>query len=465
MIGLASDKKNDNLPFFVASFILISIGYAFSKGLFFHPAQVFFLLLGWLVLFLPFLKQKPINFDFSANHLLLAAGACCFCLFLFFDESMYINSRPLVFNLFSLKAVAFWFFLFYFIDLNVSNKNFFGITVLHLAKYKFVYLLLIAFCLRLLTIFASPNPQIDVFWFLQGGADSLLSGHNPYSEIFFNPYSPQQGQQLYGTADFQNDNYSYWPSTVIFTTIFKFLFGDVRFAYVFAIFGAGAAIYYLARKKFFQTKQIAELLTLLIIYLPLSLFVLEQAWSEPLSIFLLALFVLFSFLDLGFWPYLIFSLFLGVKQVSLVFLFFLIRFKEIDWKKYSLTLGGLVILIIPFLIWQPFDFIDDTIINLILYKPSLHSLSLNTISRVDFYTSISALIYLPILFLLIGFLWIKTKRDLAGIIHAALVFLLALFIIRQGYANYYYGILGWLVILMTLEFRKTDQTKNEYENK
>ncbi|MFA5021897.1 MAG: hypothetical protein WC508_02375 [Patescibacteria group bacterium] len=457
------NKQLSNLFYFVVAYILILIGYAANRGLFFSQTQVWFLILAWLFLVLPFFKKQLLTFRLNLDllNLLLLVVGFTFCLSLFFDEAMYFSSRQAFSNVFLLKSLALILFLFYFIDFKFLSKNFFSLVLLHLWKNKFIYLLIIAFLLRLLIIFYSPAPQIDVFWFLDGGAKALVAGHNPYSEVFFNPYTADQGKQLYGDANFQNDNYSYLPTTIFLTTISKLFFGDVRFIYLFAVFGTAAIIYFLVRRKFGQPAEIAELLSLLILYAPLSLFVLEQAWSEPLSIFLLALFVLAVSLNWRYLPYLIFGSFLGVKQVSLVFLAFLCRFEFINPKKYLLSIVTMLAIILPFLAWDCRNFINDTIVHHVLFQPPLHSLTLNTLSRILFYQDIPAVIYLPLLLGLFLFLFFKTKRDLSGIIHSSLVFLFALFLIKQGFANYYYSIIGGLIILMALELGQPDLN---YEN-
>jgi hypothetical protein len=400
-----------------------------------------------LVLLLPLLKKSWLGFNFNSKplNLLLVANLVSFILFYFFDQGIYLFSKQAYNNITLLKFIAVGLFFFYLVNFNLSGKNFFSAVILHLKKHKFIYLVVIALVLRLVVIFYSPTPSIDVFWFTDQGAERFIQGNNPYSEVYF---------KVYQEPDYVNDVYSYWPSTILITSLFKAFFGDIRFTYVFAQLGAALIIYFLLKDKFKNSPLIPQLATLLFLYCPLSLFVIEQAWNESLSIFFLYLFSILISFNKAYIPFLIFGAFLAVKQLSLIFLVFLIRFKEINLKKYFLSLFTFVVILLPFFIWNSSDFINDTILHHIKFEVPIYSLTFNSLAKIYFFNDIPLIIYSGLLLVLLLFLLIRKKRSLSGIIHLALIFLLALFLIKQGFANYYYSISGGIILLIVLELRK-----------
>ena len=445
--------KSNTLVYLALVYSFILIGYSFNKGLFSSPFQIIFLSLAWLIFFFSQLSisKKFFNFSFDLKVYLLCCNLLSFILFFVFDGPIYISIQSNK-NIFILKLVALILFSFYFWPFKFSGRNLFSFVYLHLKKRKFEYLIILAGILYLTTIFYSPKPNIDVYWFLDGGAKAIASGLNPYSQIFFNNYDPKDCQFNYGIPNCQNDNYSYLPLTIFTSFIAKLFFGDVRFFSVISIFAAAAILYFIIKKIYQYQQDVAQLIVLLILYLPLSLFVVEQAWSEPLSILLIYLFALFFLLEKKSLAYLFFGLFLGVKQVSLVFFAFILKLKGFTFKNFVLVFLILAAVILPFFIWSPADFINDAVIHHVLYKPPIHSLTFNTLSKIYFGRDLSSIIYLPPLIVLFGFLFFrKNKGDLAGLINSSLIFLFALFIIKQGFTNYYYSIICGIILLLTLE--------------
>jgi len=452
-----AENKTKKLTYLIVAHLLILLGYSFNKGLFFHQAQLWLLLLGWLVLFLPFFKKDFIsfNFDLKPANLLLAANLVSFILFYFFDGGIYLSSAQATSNIILLKFTALILFLFYFVNFNFKGKNFFSVVITHFSKRKFIYLVLLALILRLTTIFYSPTPKIDVFLVLTQSADALLKGSNPYSEEFFNVYSPEECVINYGIKDCKNDSAAYLPGTFLLVTPFKMIFGDIRFAYIFSIFGSAAIIYFLLKKKFPQLLVVAELAALLLLYLPLGLFVLEQSWVDTLPVFLIYLFTFLILAGYQYLPYLIFGLFLATKQTMVLFFPFLLLLKGLNWQKIALAIFIPAIIIVPFAIWNFNDFIYDVLLNHLNYKEALHSLSFTTINKIYFYNLIPyqllILFVLALLFLFLFLKSIKGKRDLPSVINSFVVFSLATFLLKRGFTHYYDSTSALVILLIVLE--------------
>jgi len=453
MTELITNHRFTKLPYLVVAHILILLGYSLNKGLFFHQAQLWLLALGWLVLLLPLLKHRwlDLNFKLQPLNLLLIANLISFILFYFFDGGIYLVSAQAVSNIFLLKFIALFLFLFYLVNFDFKGSNFFSAVLLHLKKRKFVYLAALAILLRLAIIFYSPAPKIDLFWFLDGGANSLIIGSDPYNQEFVNVYSNDECQMLYNNPNCKNNHYTYLPGSLIATSFFKVLFGDVRMTYVFAIFATVAIIYFLLRKRFRQIPEIAELVSLLILYLPLGLFVLEQSWVDQLLVFFLYIFVFLNLYNLSAWPYVSLGVIFSIKQTAWILFPFIFKLKDFDWKRFILMIAVFIFITTPFFIWDYKSFIEDTVIHHLTYQVPLFSLTFNSLVKATFYTDIPLIVSLPLLLLLLIFLFIKTKNNLFSVIHSSILFMFAVFLTKQGFTNYYYSISCGIILLIMLE--------------
>ena len=454
--------KPSRLPHLLVAHVLILIGYSFNKGLFFHQSQVWLVFAGWLVLLLALFNLNLIKFKFSFSllELLLSVSLVNFLFFYIFDSGFFLTTLQDSNNIFLLKFIALGLFSLYFVELKVPGRNFFSMAGDHFARRKFIYLVAIALILRLSMVLYSPTPRIDVFWLLQEGADAMLAGQNPYAGEFSNIYSSQECLAIYSIPECVNDNYSYLPVTIFMTAIFKAIFGDVRFTYIFSSFGVAAIIYSLLRKKYENFRQVPELMSLLFLYIPLSLFILEQTWTDQLVVFFLYLFVFLLLKGYRYWPYAIFGLLLAVKQTAWVFLPFIFKLKDIDFKKIILTLGVVAVIVIPFIIWDYQQFMIDIVADQLQMMDGMHSLSFMTLSKLYFYNGIPIFIILLLLAVLFRALFFKTEKGLNNFIHCSVVLALFLFLIKRGLTNYYYFISAGIILLIVLELRQLNFSSN-----
>jgi len=154
-----------------------------------------------------------------------------------------------------------------------------------LIRARFLLLLLCFALLGIVVIRASPRPRIDVWVFQQGGADALLHGANPYSASYpdiygpdaLAPYAPEllQGRRVAA--------FPYPPLTLLVGAPAFAAFGDIRYALLALTV---AAAWFIARAAPGNT---GELAAALVLFQPRTMFVLEQAWTEPLVLFCFAL--------------------------------------------------------------------------------------------------------------------------------------------------------------------------------
>ena len=170
-----------------------------------------------------------------------------------------------------------------------------------------------------------------------------------------------------------------------------------------------------------------------------------------MSLFFLYLFAYFIIFGYNYWPYFILGLFFATKQTNLIFLPFIIALKGINFKKFFLSLGTFFVIVIPFVLWNWHDFLFDVVMDQIQYVDPLFSLSFNTLYKTIFFQAISQYLIFVILAALYVFIIFRTLQTLRGMLLSAVILLMALFLIKRGFANYYYFISGVIILLSVLE--------------
>jgi hypothetical protein len=154
-----------------------------------------------------------------------------------------------------------------------------------LARARFAAELAAVAALAAVVLRASPVPMIDV-WFLEKlGATALLDGVNPYSIGYPNIYGP--GTRFLADALLSPDRrhvlaFPYPPLTLLLVTPAVALASDPRWTMVAAVLFAAWAVRRLGRGS-----AEASLAAVFLLVQPRGLFVLEQAWTEPLVLALL----------------------------------------------------------------------------------------------------------------------------------------------------------------------------------
>ena len=169
-------------------------------------------------------------------------------------------------------------------------------------KLALVTLVTAALTQKVLVLIASPAPTIDVFAMLQGGAEALLRGDNPYTALYPNPYAP--GALL--------DGYVYPPLTVLATTPARLFFGDARVTLLACEILSFALLW---RMEVGASPRGARSgWACLYLLRPRGTFVLEQSWTEPLSAALILGFFLAVRARRVLWAGLLAGLVLASKQ-------------------------------------------------------------------------------------------------------------------------------------------------------
>jgi hypothetical protein len=131
----------------------------------------------------------------------------------------------------------------------------------------------------------SPSPPIDVVVVHREAIDALARHDNPYTITFPDIYGPRQ-RPLYNASAVSGGRvsagYMYPPPNLLLVAPAQWLFGDYRYAELALLLAAAGMIGWSRRD------QGAKLAACLLLTTPRVFFVIEQGWTEPVGLFVLA---------------------------------------------------------------------------------------------------------------------------------------------------------------------------------
>jgi hypothetical protein len=152
------------------------------------------------------------------------------------------------------------------------------------ARWWFPAVLAVNLALGVWMLKASPNPRIDVVEVHQSALRALGRGRNPYRVTFRNIYGQNSG--FYNPEAVAGDRvlfgYPYPPMSLLVAAPGQLIFKDYRYAELAALVGAAALIGYAGASL------IAQLAAVMLLTTPRVFFVLEQGWTEPIAVLMLA---------------------------------------------------------------------------------------------------------------------------------------------------------------------------------
>ena len=208
-------------------------------------------------------------------------------------------------------------------------------------------------------IHASPSPTIDVVTVTNEAWNALRHGANPYAITFADIYGT--GSSFYAPGSIADGRVQFgypYPPVTLLMVIPGFLFGDYRYALLAAIVGSGCLIAYA------RPSRVAQFAAVLFLTTPRVFFVLEQGWSEPVSLLLvcLAIFLMARRPGPAAW---IAGLAIASKQYLVLGLPLLWRVLQRrvanPWKAMALALLPATIITAVFFAWGPRPFLDDLV--------------------------------------------------------------------------------------------------------
>ncbi len=299
-----------------------------------------------------------------------------------------------------------------------------------------------ALALRVLTLFASPEPFIDVWVIGNLGSDAFLAGTNPYVASYPDIY---QGQYDHVPHFF------YWPAYMLTVAPFRGLFGDVRAATIATDVVIVGLLYAMSRRLGIPRKT-GRLLCLLWLLHPVSLFVLELSWIDP--VLMAGMMVVFICLLNGWWAAtgVALAYLVGIKQYGALVAFLVLAtlitrrwrgLDDVDLRTLVLSGAGATIAIFgPFLLLDAGAFYESTLQPYLDVGLRPDALSIPAEIYNSRGTRVPDHVLLGIVLLVIGGVTTWLVRSSAGLVRltfAITVVLCTFFLLgKLAFCNYYY---------------------------
>jgi hypothetical protein len=293
----------------------------------------------------------------------------------------------------------------------------------------------------------SPTPYIDVWSYSQLAVDAWVQGLNPYDIQY-----PAMYEGVHG-------HFPYLPFVLECLVPFKMIFGDVRYAMISAIALSALFLFLIARRQFKLPAALG--LTLLFLTFPALQFVIEQSWTDPLSILFLFLFAWLWDKKLKAGAVLALSCFVSVKQYNVFFgvpflIFIASRYRSgvknlwlRGFRDLALFLTIPILSLLPFLIWNTPALLERVLHVPVMDQPFFMSLE-NWFARRDMpFSDVFSIVTAGVAVLLIIFKTLRRKPSLSQLafgLSGAFLWLLNFY--SHTAANYlWFSTLGiWLAI-------------------
>lgn len=315
------------------------------------------------------------------------------------------------------------------------------------SRWAFYALLVWHLALGLWLLSVSRHPHIDVFVFQEDAAQALLHGDNPYAITFANIY---HSDIVYGAGltDGERLFFGYpYPPLSLFMVLPAALFGDPRYAQLLAYTSCAALIAGTQRTRMSRAAAATFLM------LSRGFFVLEQSWTEPLALLLLAL-SLWTALRAPRWLGFALGLLFASKQYLVVIAPLLLLLCERSPRKAARLLvqaGAVAALVtLPLFLWDPQAFFHS-VIALQVHQPfRADALSfLNLFANLR--TPLLAFVWLLPATALIA--WRAPASPASFALAAALVLCTFFAWNKQAFCNYYFLALGALCMAFAVAYR------------
>lgn len=236
--------------------------------------------------------------------------------------------------------------------------------------------LLVSLGLGIWMIKASPEPYIDVVVVHKEAIEALLSNRDPYRISFANIYELEDAQKFYNPDTVVGNRlafaYPYPPASLLLAVPGHLLFGDYRYAELAALIAGAALIGFVHRGL------ISKLAACLLLTTPRVWFIIEQGWTEPIAVFVLALTVFLmtrNSVAAG-WAaglFLVTKQYLGFAGLAVIRFIFM-RPRVWMWTTVGVVLAAAVITL-PLALWHPNAFMRNVVWHQTLEPLRIDSLS------------------------------------------------------------------------------------------
>jgi hypothetical protein len=315
---------------------------------------------------------------------------------------------------------------------------------------------------------ASPSPWIDVFIFQRDASLEFLAGRNPYAMTFPDIYGPGssavygEGLSVDGRLTF---GFPYPPLSLLLALPGQLLAGDYRYSQLTAMALAAGLL------AFSRGSRLGAAAAAVFLFTPRTFFVLEQGWTEPFVVALLAAVVVSAVRFPKATPYL-FGLFLASKQylVFAVPLAVLLLPRPWSWKAlrdFALraAVAGLVVSL-PLVLWDVGAFIKS-VVTFQVHQPFRRE----ALSFLAYFAKPgepplpTALGFLGASGMVALTLW-RAPRTPAGFAASiALTYLVFFGFSKQAFCNYYYLVIGAALVAVAAVEAQSGALSNAREER
>ena len=282
-----------------------------------------------------------------------------------------------------------------------------------------------------------PSPRIDVWVTLQQAADGLARGQNIY-------------QMTWVDSPGIKDAFTYLPWTAVLLAPGRWLAGDVRWALLVAFLVGLACLVALGARGSARTSSLALAATTLLALAPGTLTQAEQAWTEPLLFALLAGWALLVARNRPWWAVIPLALACASKQHIALLLPILACWPPFGLKRTVATGGLTGLLIAPWFLASPSDFVHDTITLLIGFHPIRFANTLFIAAQTELGWTppfwLTGLVVLATLAMACIMVWRRQPPLGELLIWLAVVLLVANLVNKQAFYNQYW-LAGSLIAL------------------
>ena len=314
---------------------------------------------------------------------------------------------------------------------------------------KFWAAVIVFVALSLYAVRITPAEQTDVYLWQRDAVAAFLHGNDPYaishenifgakSSYFYPPGIVSNGRVHFGLA---------YPPLSMLMSVPGYIAGDLRYSDIAALVAAAILLFRLRSTRF---SLIAAAILLLS---PATFYLVSRGFSEPFVVLTLACTVVAAE-KRSRWLPLALAAFISSKQyavLALPFAGFLIP--GCTWKSYvklvAIAILASLVLCLPFAIWSPHHLWNDLVAyNLILpFRPDSLSFSVLT-ARLGWGPIPPSVLALAVLSTCA--LCLAKARRTAGIFANcfALVLLVLLSLHKQAFINYYFTVIGALLVAM-----------------
>lgn len=416
--------------------IPLYIGFMVMTRSFFHQAAFFLLVLTFITFSIYFIGNKLKQEGKSVSE--VETSLFFICLFsiifsLFLVKGLYQNDGPFL-------QLNYFFVILSILILSTYKLSPGNISLL--AKSRFFVLLSLNILVRIFLIIGSPNPVIDVFDSLKRGPEALLQLQNPYDYQYSQVYRTQAALTYY----------PYPPASLLFLVPISLLFKDPRYLFVITEI-LTAFLFYKMLKKNNVSQKTSELIPSLYLFFPLSFFILEQSWLDPLANFLIVAFTYLTcfFKRLNLAPAIIMGLIMTTKQYLIIMPLFFLR----NWKRYKKillwSLLAVVTILFPFYLAGPNDFN----VYRLNYTFRFDALTLTSFLYQNFKITIPRVVIFLAWIILVSIIFLKRPREIFENYMAMSYWFLGFFMFGFiAFINEYYLSYTLLILTYVISFKK-----------